>query len=175
MPLNYSTRKNRIRKPTIIDVEATGFHPLSYPIEVGVVNSDGDRYSSLIKPYANWDYWSEEAEAVHGISQADLQKYGKPGNVVVEELNSFLQSQTVYSDGWVVDKPWLIKLFDRARTPMNFWVSPLEMILTEPMMACWSEARATIAEHFDGKRHRASTDALFIQKTYDCAAELAGV
>ncbi|MBU3069972.1 hypothetical protein KOI40_09065 [Aestuariicella sp. G3-2] len=175
MPLNYSTTRNRIRKPAIIDVEATGFHPHSYPIEVGIATSDGQRYSSLIKPYPNWEYWSEEAEAVHGISRQDLEKYGKPGKVVAEDLNRLLQNQTVYSDGWVVDKPWLIKLFDRARTPMNFWVSPLEMILTEQMMACWSDAKLNVAKDFDGQRHRASTDALFIQKTFDCAAELAGV
>lgn len=174
MTFNTSVYKDRRKKPAIIDVEATGFDSLSYPIEVGVVTSNGERYSSLIKPYSNWDCWGEEAEAVHGISQADLEKYGKPGNVVAQELNTLLEHQTVYSDGWVVDKPWLIKLFDRARTPMNFWLSPLEMILTEPMMERWTEARSIVASKFEGRRHRASTDALFIQQTYDCAAELSG-
>ncbi len=171
--MKLQPRRKRTTKPAIIDIEATGFHALSYPIEVGVVTQEGLRYSSLIQPYPNWDYWCEEAEALHGISRTDLQKYGKPGDVVTRELNEILQNRTVYSDGWVVDKPWLIKLFDRARRPMSFWVSPLEMILNEEMIEHWEEAKTQALGESQGERHRASTDALRIQRTFQLAHELA--
>jgi hypothetical protein len=35
----------------------------------------------------------------------------------------------VYTDGWVVDKPWLTTLFYAAGVDMKFTVSSLEMIL----------------------------------------------
>lgn len=159
--------------PIVLDLEASGFDPHSYPIEVGFVTADGKRFSRLIKPYPDWTHWCPEAESVHGISRSELLEYGKEGHVVAEELNQWLSSQTVYTDGWVLDKPWLIKLFDRARVPMGFWVSPLEMVLSEPMMAHWDEAKAMFQQNFDEPRHRASTDALFVQQVYLIAKKLA--
>lgn len=163
------------KPPIVIDVEASGFDPHSYPIEIGVVSSAGERYSSLIKPYPDWTHWCEEAQLIHGISRLELHHYGKPGDVVAKELNELLDGQVVYSDGWVVDKPWLIKLFDRVRMPMSFWLSPMEMIVSEDIMAVWAQAKDTVGETFNERRHRASTDALFIQKIYVEAVRLAAI
>jgi len=160
--------------PIVLDVEASGFDPHSYPIEVGFVTAEGKRFSRLIKPYPDWTHWSADAQSVHGIARSELLEYGKEGHVVAEELNQWLSSQTVYTDGWVLDKPWLIKLFDRARVPMSFWVSPLEMVLSESMMEHWEQAKTLVQQSFDEPRHRASTDALFIQKVYMIAKKLAG-
>lgn len=176
--MKYDTRSRRgdtsqIAAPIILDVEASGFDPHSYPIEVGFVTADGKRFSRLIRPYPDWSHWCEDAEATHNISRADLLEHGTDGKQVAEELNQWLSSQTVYTDGWVFDKPWLIKLFDRARVPMSFWVSPLEMVLSESMMSYWDEAKSVVQESFTEVRHRASTDAWFIQQVYLKARELA--
>ena len=45
--------------PLIIDVEASGFGPLSYPIEVGLALSAGEKYCSLILPAADWTHYCE--------------------------------------------------------------------------------------------------------------------
>lgn len=164
---------SRLLTPTVIDVEASGFDPLSYPIEVGFVTDCGKRFSRLIRPYPDWDHWCEDAESLHGISRETLMKYGKPGDEVAAELNRWLQGKTIYSDGWVLDKPWLLKLFDRARIPMGFWVSPLESILSQPVMNHWQEATDRVLAEFQCERHRASTDAQRIQKIYMQALELA--
>ncbi|HIE40416.1 MAG TPA: hypothetical protein EYP76_03195 [Thiomicrorhabdus sp.] len=158
--------------PNVIDVEASGSGGDSYPIEVGVVLACGARYCSLIKPAEDWAFWTKEAEDVHHISRDVLHQCGKPLGVVAQELNEFLQDQTVYSDGWVVDSPWVHLLFDVAHIPQAFRVSPLEMILTEAQMEIWHETKDKLLQNCEHKRHRASFDAAMIQKTFVKTAEL---
>lgn len=54
----------RIPRPSIIDGEASGFGPSSYPIEIGFVLTDSTRFSRLILPDPNWTYWVESAKKV---------------------------------------------------------------------------------------------------------------
>lgn len=153
-------------KPNIVDIEASGFGVDSYPIEVGVVLSNGERYCSLICPETDWVHWDESAEKVHHISRETLFKYGKPIQTVADELNELLQNQTVYSDGWVVDSPWLKQLFHKANKSLQFSISPLEMILTESQMDIWHQVKDDLLVGSENKRHRASFDAQLIQDTY---------
>ncbi len=44
----------------------------------------------------------------------------KPLHQVAAELNELLNGKTLYSDGRVVDKPWLTTLFHRAQMTMKF-------------------------------------------------------
>ena len=81
-------------------------------------------------------------------------------------LNEVLEGKTIYTDGWVVDKPWLTTLFHAARVPMSFTVSSLEMILSPEQMAVWHETKDEVIRDMGLKRHRASYDALIIQETY---------
>ncbi|MCP4595063.1 hypothetical protein [Neptuniibacter sp.] len=162
----------RVKHPYIIDVEASGFGPDSYPIEVGVAMEEGKRYCSLIHPERSWTHWCDDAERYHQIPRSSLLLHGKQAVIVAETLNLLLEGQTVYSDGWVVDKPWLIKLFNKARVPMEFTVSPLEMILREPQMEIWHEVKDQIERELMIERHRASNDALIIQKTYQRTLEM---
>ena len=159
-------------RPNIVDVEASGFGSDSYPIEVGVVLSNGERYCSLIRPEADWIYWDESAAHAHKISRESLFKYGKSVATVAQELNAFLENMTVYSDGWVVDSPWLKQLFFSANCPPTFSISPLEMILTEPQMAVWHEVKDSLMIGSEAHRHRASYDAQLIQDTYVKSAEV---
>ncbi|MEC8785870.1 MAG: hypothetical protein VXX33_04970, partial [Pseudomonadota bacterium] len=72
----------------------------------------------------------------------------------------------VYSDGWVVDNPWLIKLYAAAQIEMSFTCRALEYILSEAQMNQWHDVKNRLARQLDVKRHRASSDALVIQQTY---------
>jgi hypothetical protein len=153
-------------RPNIIDIEASGFGFESYPIEIGVVLSNGQKYCSLIKPEKNWSYWDQDAELVHGLSLELLYLHGKPVQTVAWDLNQFLRNQTVYSDGWVLDKPWLTRLFYQAGIAPVFFISSLEYILKEPQMAIWTVTQKQVINDLALQRHRASTDALIIQETY---------
>ena len=157
---------SRINLPLIIDVEASGFGASSYPIEVGVALNGGDKFCTLIQPAPEWTHWDDEAEKMHGISRDVLTATGKPIDEVADQLNEMLAGMTLFSDGWVVDKPWLTTLFHTAGREMRFNVSPLEMILSEQQMAVWHETKDRIVIETDMSRHRASFDAWIIQETF---------
>ncbi|WP_317931309.1 hypothetical protein [Halioxenophilus sp. WMMB6] len=158
--------------PVIIDIEASGFGPDSYPIEVGAVLANGRRFSRLIKPFPEWQYWSNEAAAMHGISRSLLEQRGHNGHEVAHELNLLLAGQQTYSDCWVVDKPWLDKLFFQAGLPMQFILSPIEALLPDEQIACWDRVKLDVINQLNVKRHRASTDALIIQQTFMASRKL---
>ena len=152
--------------PVIIDVEASGFGSLSYPIEVGVIDQLGKRFCSLIKPQGDWTHWDQEAESLHGISRQLLAEKGLSAQQVCLQLNQFLMGQVVYSDGWVVDDTWLIKLFHAANVTKQFHVSSLEMILNEAQMSLWHATKDRLFQQMKEQRHRASSDAALIQNTF---------
>ncbi len=156
----------RNARPYIIDIEASGFGPFSYPIEVGVVLEAGTKYCSLIAPEPGWTHWDVSAEQVHRVPRDILETHGKPAVQVATSLNALLGNGTVYSDGWVVDQPWLIELFSRARVLQQFSISPLELILSEEQMAVWHEVKAQVIAELALTRHRASFDAMIIQETW---------
>lgn len=156
----------KIFTPNIIDVEASGFGDSSYPIEVGVINQFGEKFCRLIKPQNDWLHWDKSAENLHGISRELLFDKGLPIVQLCRELNQFLKHKVVYSDGWVVDQPWLIKLFSDAKVVMEFKISPLEMILNEAQMAVWHDTKDEVCKNMQIQRHRASADAALIQSTF---------
>jgi hypothetical protein len=164
--VNKPIHQTSIHIPNIIDVEASGFGSLSYPIEVGVINHSGKRFCGLIKPQHDWTHWDEEAESLHGISRQLLEEKGLPVQEVCLQLNQFLAGQVVYSDGWVVDDTWLIKLFNAAKITMQFHVSSLEMILKEIQMPLWHSTKDRLSQQMKERRHRASSDAALIQNTF---------
>jgi len=156
-----------INNPPIIDIEASGFGDRSYPIEVGVALKDNSKYCALIRPAPDWTWWDHDAEKVHGITREMLELHGKPLQEVATKLNSLLDGKTLYSDGWGVDKPWLTTLFQAARMRMHFYVSPLELILSEFQMDHWHKTKHRVVEDMVKTRHRASYDAWAIQETYN--------
>lgn len=153
-------------RPNIIDFEASGFGEDSYPIEVGVVLANGDKYCALIKPASKWLFWDEQAEQIHGLSRELLVEHGKPIQLVAAELNAFLAGRVVYSDGWVVDKAWLSRLSYDSGIQPSFYLSPLEMILKEEQMEIWSQIKPEVIADLALQRHRASSDALIVQETF---------
>jgi len=162
----------RISRPSIIDFEASGLGFDSFPIEVGVVLSSGDRYCALIKPEPVWQYWDEAAEGLHGLTRAELVEHGKSVRQVAQELNAFLANRVVYCDGWVVDKAWLSKLYFYAGMEPKFSLSALEMILREAQMEIWNDVKRQVLADLSLVRHRASTDAMIIQETFFRTFEL---
>ena len=153
-------------RPTIIDIEASGIGKGSYPIEIGVILSSGKSYCALICPDTEWQHWDHQAEALHGISRETLLTSGRNISIIAGELNELLADQTVYCDGWVVDKPWLTQLYQKSGAKPKFSLSALEMILKEPQMEIWAQTKAQVIQDLALTRHRASADARIIQETY---------
>lgn len=149
-----------------LDIEASGIHPDSYPIEIGIFLENGDSYCSLIKPADSWHYWSQEAEAIHGISREELEQHGRPLQEVTATLNQCLNHCTVYSDCWVLDHVWMIKLFEAAKTQAEFKLSDIMYRLSENEYEQLMSIKQTIEKELDIQRHRATNDARILQLAY---------
>ena len=128
----------RPAEPLIVDVEASGFGGHSYPIEIGLALEDGTKFCTLIAPAPDWTHWDESAEEVHRVSRDILETYGKPLDEVAGFLNAILAGKTVYTDGWVVDKPWLTRLFHAAGMDMDFEVTLPSVELPEVEWTFWT-------------------------------------
>ena len=153
-------------RPGILDIEASGFGDAGYPIEVGVVLPDGRKYCSLITPITQWRHWDEGAAHVHGITRAMLATRGRSVRAVAEDLNTLVGGGALYSDGWVVDSSWLVKLIFAAGLAPCFRLSPLELILDQAQMRAWHAAKDSVLADYPDRRHRASFNAFVIQETY---------
>ena len=156
----------RMPNPTIIDIEASGFGSRSYPIEIGVVKTNGERYCALIEPQPEWDHWSESAQAIHGITRKLIESRGRSPHDICKDLNEFLGDITAYSDAWTHDNSWLNRLFFAGRVRPSFHLSPIEVIATEAQLLLWDNTKRLLEKRLDIKRHRASGDAYLIQQTF---------
>lgn len=146
-----------------MDIEASGFGPTSYPIEIGVVLGNGDTYCSLITPADDWTHWDEDAQNIHGISRDALFKHGRSITEVATTLNDFLKNSTVYSDCWTLDKPWLLTLFNKARISPTFSLTDIMYAMTEQGYEQLFKQKSRVFKELNVERHRATNDARVLQ------------
>jgi hypothetical protein len=151
--------------PTVLDFEASGFGRNSYPIEVGFVLPDGHAYCTLIRPEAHWTHWDEKAEQLHHIPRAIIEERGLAAAEVARKLNTELQGQVVYSDGWANDYTWLGALFDAVDMVPRFKLENLRALLNEQEADQWHVVKQQISNERGSQRHRASSDARLLQLT----------
>ncbi len=152
--------------PAILDIEASALGSGSYPIEVGYVLADGSSDCMIIRPEPEWQRWDEASAQLHGLSRELLQARGLPAREVAMRLNRQLAGQYLYSDAWGNDYSWLSLLFDVADLPRRFELQPLRKILNERQLALWHTTRAQVERELALPRHRASGDALVLQRTW---------
>ena len=159
--------KSSMFNGNVIDFEASGLGAASYPIEVGVVLGNGATYESLIAPAADWTHWDASAQALHGISRADLLRWGKPIEQVAAELNELCSGKVFYSDCWVLDSPWLNLLFSTARCPLQFRLSPIEAVVSDHNLRDWGHLKQSYSRYAQIRPHRALNDAIIIGETLE--------
>lgn len=158
--------------PLIIDVEASGFGRGSYPIEVGVALASGETRCMIIRPEPDWQHWDPEAASLHGITRQSLEQFGHTVPKVAACLNKWLKGQMVYTDAWGNDSSWLALLFDVANMPQHFKLESLRGLLSEQQLERWHETKEEVALASSFERHRATNDALILQRTYFETAHL---
>ncbi len=154
-------------KINTLDIEASGIHPESYPIEIGIVLKNGESWCSLIKPDHSWKHWDKSAEKIHGISKSELLQYGKSITEVTQHINHLLNRDIVYCDCWTLDNPWLIKLFHQARTHQDFKLLDIMYVVDEEQYESLNKKKPQIAQELSIHRHRASNDARILQLAYE--------
>jgi hypothetical protein len=148
----------------VIDLEASGFGRGSYPIEVGFVLPDGSSWCSLIRPPTHWTHWDGRAELLHGLSREVLLSHGRSPQTVAAMLNSRLAGQVIYCDNWAHDYAWLAVLYDEADLRQSFRLQHVHSLLDDRRAGAWDAACAQARAGVAGQRHRASTDALVLQR-----------
>jgi len=151
--------------PIVIDVEASGFGRGSYPIEIGVALADGRTACFLVRPEADWTHWDPDAARLHGIARDTLERKGRPVAEIAAILNDLLGDAVVYSDAWGMDSSWIALLYDRAGLRQRFRLEALAGLLDDAQRATWADARRAVCADMQLTRHRASADALVIQRT----------
>lgn len=103
----------------IIDIESSGLHKNSYPIQIGL--TDGNRGQLfMLKPADHWTYWDDNAESIHKIPRASLKTCGLDPRHVALEMNKAFRNQTLYCDNPQWDSYWLKVLFSDSYLQPKF-------------------------------------------------------
>jgi hypothetical protein len=117
--------------PCFLDIEATGFGPESYPIEVAWSDASGgiNRYLIDPTPIAAWTAWDASAEAVHGIDRERLARNGWSPEFVAERITEDLGGRIVHTDAPDYDARWLARLFQALGRPMPCILEHIDELL----------------------------------------------
>ena len=108
--------QEEVRPLVVLDVEASGLPPNTFPIEIGITFVEtGKTRTWLIRPAEEWRSWRWDpaAEAVHGISRAKVEKSGLPAVQVYHELIEAIAGHEVLTDS-PTDEVWLTVLVRAA-------------------------------------------------------------
>lgn len=160
----------RLKRPAILDIEASGFGKGSYPIEIGAVSEEGNAHSWLVIPEKEWTHWQSDAADLHRITREQLMSEGYTPEQIAHDLNEMFEGQTLYSDGWGFDSGWLNLLFYVAGKSMYFKLETLPRILSEFQLENWDKTKAELRDKHALAHHRAGEDAKLIQLTYQKTA-----
>lgn len=124
----------------ILDCEASGLHPDSYPIEIAWFDMEsGEEDSFLIKPASFWTYWDPNAEDIHHIDQAKLLTEGVNVFIATMRLRKSLAGKNVYSDASGYDQFWLEVLFDACDEDIPFPVKSVYDLVSQDQYGHLSE------------------------------------
>ena len=157
----------KVSQIVMLDIEASGLGDQCYPIEVGIVRAaDLSGWSALIRPAWSWrrnGRWEPKAEALHGISLAEVEAEGWDVVDVARALNEQLTGMVVFSDAADFDGHWLEMLFKEAMDTQAFdlffttalFTNCREMVEVDCPIVPMPEA---VAEPNRGRRHRAKDD-----------------
>lgn len=152
----------------LIDIEASGLGPESYPIEIGISLGAHHLESWLINPewvdeWIDSGGWDELSETVHGLTPETLSEQGEDPLRVVSALNRRLAGMTLYSDGAEYDREWVRRLFAATLLRPAFEIRSVYAWAAERH---GRSAVATLKASLEGaeRPHRARGDLIVIRR-----------
>ena len=159
-----------MRDIQLIDVEASGLHFDSYPIEVAILTT-GQPQSWLIAPQPTWTYWDPNAEALHGISRDLLRAEGLNCSVVPAQLSAAIRrkDRTLYSDAAEWDWDWIRTLYLSVDAVLDFNVLPIQQLMTPRQTALFHSEKRRLAKGKTYRLHRAASDVMLLAAAYRSA------
>lgn len=158
-------------KLAFIDLEASGLHARSWPVEVGWVFADGDPISYLVRPQDDWlkEGWDDSAEQLHGLSKDFLMREGSDPVVICTRLNEALGEVDVYSDAPDWDSFWLYRLYRAANMRPVFALKSFGDLMRPLTDSREDASLIEAADRLAPRRHRAAADARHLQTLYSLA------
>jgi hypothetical protein len=102
-----------------IDFEASSLRKNGFPVEVGWVFEDGRSEGHLIRPAPGWSDWDPEAEAIHEIPRARLEREGTPHDEVARRMVEALAGHDLFASAPSWDGKWLSLLLRAAGLPRH--------------------------------------------------------
>jgi hypothetical protein len=149
-----------------IDFEASCLprHGRSYPIEVGITDTEWGTRTWLIRPHvdwAGWD-WTAEAESLHGLTRDWVLLDGQDATLVARELEHALSGRRVIADSHI-DAYWLETLLKAAGVVPFARIKHVETLFAE-FNSTDDEIRAAQSDVdcLGLRRHRAGDDAKWL-------------
>lgn len=104
------------------DVEASGLHEGSYPIQFGWCGLDLKTSVVLVKPEPEWTLtlYDPASYEIHGIPYHEALEKGEDATIVANMLNSELGGKAVISDSIQWDGYWTNMLSATVNVPIKF-------------------------------------------------------
>lgn len=154
----------------IIDIEASGLHFDSYPIEIAILKN-GEVRSWLIKPEPSWNYWCDTAEGLHGISREVLDQEGFSVAEVVQRLDEFLKdfNGALYSDADQWDADWLDTLYFATKQTRPFHIASMYDLMSANEAQLFKRSKETLSKLDRFQHHRAASDVKMLQEAFRLA------
>lgn len=154
------------RRCLFLDVEASGLHASSFPIEVGWCDLQLTAGSFLIRPVQAWgeEGWSYVSERIHGIPYQLLLTGGLDIVEASHRLNEICRGHEELSDNLDHDTAWVGKLFCAAGTEQEFSIGDAQQVMSHAARLSGlnedeaQEIRIRIETYFPHP-HRAAPDA----------------
>lgn len=166
-----------LRSYVFLDVEASGVHARSYPIEIGWCGVDLLAKSFLIRPHDRWteEDWSITSERIHNVPRQVLFAEGIEVVEAANRLNAICQDCEVVTDNPWFDGGWLVELFHVAGVSQQFTLQDATQL--EAMAALLSGLDAGEAQALQERikvafphPHRAAPDARRAAALFLCLA-----
>jgi hypothetical protein len=160
-----------------LDLEASGLHRTSYPIEVGWAFLDLSAESFLLRPAPEWTGWGWwlESEKIHGISRAECLRDGIDVRHAAQRLNATLSGAQLYCDSPGFDGDWLRKLFAASGIEPAFDLQLRDALTPiRAALARRGEDHRVIGQRLQAvcpRPHRAAADARYLAALYRSAIE----
>lgn len=104
------------------DIEASGIHEGSYPLQFGWCGLDLAATAILVRPEPEWtpNLFDPNSHEMHGISYDMAKDLGEEAEAVAHRLNAALQGKAVVTDNVYWDGVWTARLADATGIPMRF-------------------------------------------------------
>lgn len=150
------------------DVEASGLHDGSYPVQFGWCGIDMKTSVVLVKPEPEWPahLFDPKAFEMHGISHDKASVEGMDASEVVALLNGALGGHAVVSDNPQWDDYWTDRLARTTGLPVRFGFNPLGKMpssigsVFDPWCVAREDALGGAVDCFYPHTHQADEDAL---------------